>query len=583
MLRTDPGVTAATVRLTWNLVDDVRTPFTFHFMVNAFRAGTIVAIIAAGIGWFVVLRRETFAGHTLAVVGFPGGAAAVWLGIAAVWGYFAFCIVAAGVIASLPGKRARGYIEETAAIGTLQAFALACGFLFVSRTGGFASGFSSLLFGSFLGVTDAQVVTLLVIGLATVRRRRRNRTPVAVRVGRSRCRAGAWCARSPPVDRVPRRASVSPSPRPARSPARCWCSRCSSCRRRPRSADGASRRRFVRVDRDRPRDHVARVGSRLLLGVPARVLDHHDRVRGVRRRSHDSPVRGSDAVSAIEVVLATGSGLTEMLAHPFMRHAFVAGTAIAVASGLVGYFVVLRSQVFSGDALSHAAFAGALGALALGVDLRLGLFVVTAAVALGMGWLGPHGRADDVVIGTVFTWVLGLGVLFASRFTSSGGAADGSATVKVLFGSILGLSASQAQFAAIVGLLAAAVVLAIGRPLLFASVDAAVAAARGVPVRIVGVGFIVLVGVTAAEATQAVGALLLVGLVAAPAGAAQRLTDRPWRGLALAAALAVLAVWMGLTISYVYGSIAPSFAIMSVATGIYGLAHLRSVTRSAEP
>jgi zinc/manganese transport system permease protein len=282
-------------------------------------------------------------------------------------------------------------------------------------------------------------------------------------------------------------------------------------------------------------------------------------------------------VSAMAVVLAVGSGFTDMLSHPFMRHAFVAGTAIALASGLVGYFVVLRSQVFSGDALSHAAFAGALGALALGVDLRLGLFVATAGVAFGMGWLGPHGRADDVVIGTVFTWVLGLGVLFASVFTTSGGASDASVTVNVLFGSILGLSSAEAQLATIVGVAAAAMVLVIGRPLLFASIDAAVAAARGVPVRVLGVGFMVLVGVTAAEATQAVGALLLVGLVAAPAGAAHRLTDRPWRGLALSAALAVLAVWSGLTISYLYGAIPPSFAIMSVAAGIYVVAHVRSV------
>ena len=274
-------------------------------------------------------------------------------------------------------------------------------------------------------------------------------------------------------------------------------------------------------------------------------------------------------MSATAVVLATGSGLTEMLSHPFMQHAFVAGTAIAAAAGLVGYFVVLRSQVFSSDALSHSAFAGALGALALGVDLRLGLFAVTAAVALGMGVLGRRGRADDVVIGSVFAWVLGLGVLFASRFTTSGSAANGSATVNVLFGSILGLSSGQAALATIVGILACAALLAIGRPLLFASIDEAVAAARGVPVRILGVGFLVLLAVTAAETTQAVGALLLIGLVAAPAGAAQRLTDRPWRGLALSCALAVLAVWSGLTISYLHGSVPPSFAIMAVATGVY--------------
>jgi zinc/manganese transport system permease protein len=164
---TDAGMVLADTggRLTWNLADDVRNALAFHFMVNAFRAGTIVAIIAAGIGWFLVLRRETFAGHTLAVVGFPGGAGAIWLGLAAVWGYFAFCIAAAVVIASIPLAQRRGYFEESAAIGTLQAFALACGFLFAALSGGFANGFSSLLFGSFLGVTDAQVATLLCVGI----------------------------------------------------------------------------------------------------------------------------------------------------------------------------------------------------------------------------------------------------------------------------------------------------------------------------------------------------------------------------------------------------------------------------------
>jgi zinc/manganese transport system permease protein len=264
-----------------------------------------------------------------------------------------------------------------------------------------------------------------------------------------------------------------------------------------------------------------------------------------------------------------GSGLLEIFSHPFMRHAFVAGTAIAAASGLVGYFVVLRSQVFSSDALSHAAFTGAAGALAAGVDLRLGLFVVTVAVALGMGMLGHRGRADDVVIGTVFTWVLGLGVLFESLFSTSRSAGNGSATVNVLFGSILGLSSGEARLAAIVGVAACVVVISAGRPLLFASIDEAVAAARGVPVRLLGVGFLVLVGVASAEATQAVGALLLVGLVAAPAAAAQRLTRRPWRGLALAAALAVFAVWAGLVASYLNGSVPPSFAIMAVATAEY--------------
>jgi zinc/manganese transport system permease protein len=258
-----------------------------------------------------------------------------------------------------------------------------------------------------------------------------------------------------------------------------------------------------------------------------------------------------------------------ILSHPFMRHAFLGGTGVAAAAGLVGYFIVLRGQVFTGDALSHVAFTGAAAALATGVDARLGLFVGTIGIGVVMALLGPKGRADDVVIGSVFAWVLGLGVLFLTIYTTSRSAANGSAGVTVLFGSIFGLSAGRAWFAAAVGALIVAAVIALGRPLLFASLDEAVAAARGVPVRALGVGFLALVGATAAEATQAVGALLLLGLVAAPAGAAHRLTTRPYRAMWLSAALAVSAMWGGLTLSYVAPRVPPSFAVIAVATAIY--------------
>src|SRR5580765_4030899 len=106
--------------------------FAFPFMVNAFRAGTIVAILAAVVGWFMVLRRQTFAGHTLALVGFPGAAGAVLVGVSPQFGYFGFCTVAAVAIGGLPRTAHQSRAEESAVIGTVQAFALACGFLFVS-------------------------------------------------------------------------------------------------------------------------------------------------------------------------------------------------------------------------------------------------------------------------------------------------------------------------------------------------------------------------------------------------------------------------------------------------------------------
>jgi zinc/manganese transport system permease protein len=268
-------------------------------------------------------------------------------------------------------------------------------------------------------------------------------------------------------------------------------------------------------------------------------------------------------------MLATGTGLGQLFAHPFMRNAFLAGTAIAVVSGLVGYFVVLRAQVFSGDALSHVAFTGAFAALAIGVDARIGLFGACVAVGVGLGLLGNRGRADDVVVGTVFTWVLGLGVLFLSIYTTSSATANSAANVNVLFGSIFGLSGAQARLAALIAVGLAGAMLVIARPLLFASIDEDVAAARGVPVRALGVCFLALLGVCAAEATQAVGALLLLGLLAAPAGAAQRCTNRPYLALALSVAFAVGAMWVGLTSAYLFPRIPPSFAIVAGAATCY--------------
>jgi len=146
----------------------------------------------------------------------------------------------------------------------------------------------------------------------------------------------------------------------------------------------------------------------------------------------------------------------DALAHPFVRHALIAGTAVAVCAGLVGWFLVLRSQVFSADALSHVAFTGALAALAFGLDVRLGLFAATLGVALVLGLLGPRGRADDVVIGSVFAWVLGLGVLFLSISTTRA-AGDSTAGASVLFGSIYGLDTGQTVLTVMVAAIVVAV------------------------------------------------------------------------------------------------------------------------------
>jgi zinc/manganese transport system permease protein len=143
----------------------VRQLLEFHFMVNALRAGTIVAIVAGAIGYVMVLRKQSFAGHTLALVGFPGAAGATWLGIDTSFGFFGFCIAAALLLGLVPASRPS---QQSAVIGIVQSFALACGLLFVSLYQGFLSGLNNLLFGTIVGVTDRQVVTLLIAGLVAL-------------------------------------------------------------------------------------------------------------------------------------------------------------------------------------------------------------------------------------------------------------------------------------------------------------------------------------------------------------------------------------------------------------------------------
>lgn len=276
--------------------------------------------------------------------------------------------------------------------------------------------------------------------------------------------------------------------------------------------------------------------------------------------------------------------LQAMLAHEFIRHALLAGTGVALASGLSGYFLVLRNQVFAADALGHVAFTGALAALAFGLSEIGGLLGATLFVAAVLSVLATGSRSSDVVIGAVFAWVLGLGVLFLSIYVSgrSGGAgANGAAGVNVLFGSIFGVGLPQALLGAGLGAGVAAGIVVIARPLLFASLDGDAAVAWGVPVRRLGLAFLLLVAVAAAQAVQVVGALLMLGLMATPAAIAQRLTARPYAGMLLSAGAAIGAVWVGITLSYAVPHLPPSFAVIGLLFVAYvALAGAAAVRRA---
>ena len=267
-----------------------------------------------------------------------------------------------------------------------------------------------------------------------------------------------------------------------------------------------------------------------------------------------------------------------MLAHPFVVHALLAGTAVAVLCGLIGYFLVLRSQVFAGDALGHVAYTGAMAALAAGFDLRAGMFAATIGAGLALGY-GANRGADDVAIGSFFAWVLGLGVLFLTYYTTHGSTRNGAANVNVLFGSIFGLDTAAATWALGIAAVVVAGLLAVARPLLFSSIDPATARAAGVPTRLLAALFLAAVGATVAVATPVIGALLVLGLLAAPAAAAARLTTHPWRGFWLSATLSAAAVWIGIALAYAIPKAPASFTIMATAAALYALAALAGHTR----
>lgn len=151
-----------------DLITDVRELLQFGFMVNALAAGTIVAVLAAVVGWYVVLRRQAFAAHTLSVMAFPGAAGASLIGIPVALGYYVACLLAAAVVGPTANPRQRWVGSESATIGTVQTVGLAAGFLFLSLNQALLGEPDSLLFGTFLGITHGQVLILLAIALASI-------------------------------------------------------------------------------------------------------------------------------------------------------------------------------------------------------------------------------------------------------------------------------------------------------------------------------------------------------------------------------------------------------------------------------
>jgi zinc/manganese transport system permease protein len=252
-----------------------------------------------------------------------------------------------------------------------------------------------------------------------------------------------------------------------------------------------------------------------------------------------------------------------MWQYDFMRHAFEAGTIVAIVAGVIGYFVILRRSSFAAHALSHVGFTGAAGAVLLGISPIFGLFLFTMSGALMISALGKRAASRDMQIGVVLAFMLGLGVLFISLYTGYATEA-----YSLLFGEILGISQSDVWVTLIAGLVVLAVFAVVYRPLLFTSLDEEVAEAKGLPVLGVGLIFMLLVAAATSIAVEVVGVLLIFALMVTPAAIAQRLTSTPARGILLSVGIALIATWLGLFISF-YLPYPVSFFITSLTFVAY--------------
>ncbi|MBV8194745.1 MAG: metal ABC transporter permease [Candidatus Dormibacteraeota bacterium] len=249
-----------------------------------------------------------------------------------------------------------------------------------------------------------------------------------------------------------------------------------------------------------------------------------------------------------------------------MCNALLAGTIAAVLCSVVGYFVVLRGLTFAADAMTHVGFAGASGAVLIGLSPVVGLLSLTGVTAFGIGALERRLRGRDVVIGLVLVGALGLGVLFLRL--SSGYSNE---TYVLLFGGILAVNGTDLIVLGVAGAAAIAATVGIFRPLLFSSLDDEVAESRGVPVRAIAIAFLMIVAVAAAAATQVIGALLAVALIVAPAASAHRLARRPGVAVAVAIGLGLLMTWIGIALGY-WLPLPVSFFITVLAALTYAIA-----------
>ncbi|MGH7194519.1 MAG: metal ABC transporter permease [Candidatus Saccharimonadales bacterium] len=262
------------------------------------------------------------------------------------------------------------------------------------------------------------------------------------------------------------------------------------------------------------------------------------------------------------------------LSQAFAQHALLAAGLVAVMCGIIGPFVISRGMAFAVHGTSELAFTGAAAGLLTVNNPIAGAFAGSVVVAAVLGTLGTRERERDSTIGVILAFGLGIGVLLLSYY-------HGFATeaTNILFGNIFGVSSGQLLLLLGVGLAVLLTMAVIYRPLLFASVDPEVAQARGVPVRALGLVFLLVLALTVTAAAQIVGTLLVLSLAITPAAAAQRLAVRPLSITLLSICFAGVSSIGGLLASLASGTVKPSIFVTTISFAIYAFCRIVGTQR----
>jgi len=274
------------------------------------------------------------------------------------------------------------------------------------------------------------------------------------------------------------------------------------------------------------------------------------------------------------------TGAVLYLSQPFAQHALIAGALVAVSCGLIGPFVVTRGMAFAVHGTSELAFTGAAAGLLVDNNPIGGALIGALVVASVIGALGVRERERDSAIGVILAFGLGVGVLLLGYYHGFATAAT-----NILFGNIFGVSNDQLLALVAIGAGVVVVMAVVYRPLLFASVDADVATARGVPVRGLGLVFLLVLALTVTAAAQVVGTLLVLSLAITPAAAAQRWSPNPLTVTCLSIVFALVAADGGILASLASTTVKPSVFVTSISFGIYLVSRVvgPSVARRVPP